>query len=250
MPKQITISGVVYLRPIRTMNRRSPKAHSIITGCQRQRRGRDVHPATPNLTLQQATDATASVEGRGQVSATHRRKDECCIMAKTNAPRPGAGSLPPPAFTPRLTRWQIRETRRRKEILAAFDLLLRQGNSKRSAARQLRQPYTNLWRWRKRVVPLPNLGRKSSFAHFVIPRAVVYRVQRLQMSGMGNAKAWRAVATKRICPSVLRGFLLSSRHIPPSFLRETRLVRMTLRVAIGASFCLIENLRFERTPKR
>lgn len=170
-------------------------------------------------------------------------------MAKTNAPRPGAGSSQLPAFTPKLTRWQIRETRRRRKILAEFDLLITQGNKKHRAAAQLQQPYTTLWRWRNQVVPLVSPGRKSSFEKIEVPPAVVNRVQRLQLSGLGNDTAWRRVATDRITPPALRDFLLSAKTIPLSFLKASRLTVSTVKVVSGANFSFIKSNSIERNPK-
>jgi hypothetical protein len=170
-------------------------------------------------------------------------------MKTKNGTRPGAGSSPLPAFTPNPTRYQIRELRRRRKILAEFDLLLAQGINKTTAAKQLRQSFTTLWRWRKRVMPLVSPGVKSSFARFAVRPSTVARVQRLQLAGMGNATAWRRVATERITPPALRDFLISTKSIPPSFLKASRLVVKTVEVVSGANFILNKGVSIERDPK-
>jgi hypothetical protein len=166
-----------------------------------------------------------------------------CVMSAgqpANEPRQGCPAIP--LDSKPLTKWETREIRRRKRILERFDSLVAGGMSQGKAAGQLRQSLTTLWRWKRRVAPaVHNSGRKTAFVNMAVPVAVVKRVQRLQLAGNGNAAAWRAVAGEKICPPVLAEFLRTTGNIPPSFLKRTRVMQVSVKVMQSEDFTAMEN---------
>lgn len=133
-----------------------------------------------------------------------------------------------------------REIRRRDGILTKFEGLLAGGMSQAQAAKKMRQSLVTLWRWRKCVVPACIPGRTPAFSLANVPESIIKRVQRLQVGGMGNANAWRAVANEKACPEMLRKFLKSARTIPASFLKASRLNRQTVTLIKGRGFSVLQ----------
>jgi hypothetical protein len=149
-----------------------------------------------------------------------------------------------PAFAlsaPKQTPWTVREIRRRRRILAEFDLLIAGGTSQLAAAKSLRQSPVTLWRWRQRLEPnVFRCGRKPAFSKSDVPARVFSQVERLQLAGMGNERAWRMVAAEKICPPTLAKFLRSAWCIPADFLRSTRLVKKMVKVVQGTGFTVMQ----------
>ncbi len=133
-----------------------------------------------------------------------------------------------------------KKIQRRQKILAEFNALVSAGATKVAAAKQIRQSTVTLWRWQRRLIPRSPCGRASSFDRFQIPRPVLIRVERLQLTGKSNARAWRAVAGEPICPPELSEFLRTTKNIPPSFQRATRLHREKVVMVRGKNFVTIE----------
>lgn len=134
-----------------------------------------------------------------------------------------------------------RKFRRRLEILHQWRELIARGLSMAAAAKALHKPYITLYRWARR--PEPNThkcGQKSVFKKLNVPVPVISRVQRLQLAGMSNADAWRAVAKEPICPDAVADCLKTAKTIPPSFLKGSRLVRITVKAVMGIDFTVME----------
>lgn len=140
---------------------------------------------------------------------------------------------------PFLSRYQKRAASRRVRILNRFDGLVRQGLSRAKAAQLLRASSVSIWRWRKRgVVPaVDHCGRKAVAAKVEVPGWVLRRVERLQISGMGNARAWLSLAHDPRLPGPLAE-LLSGGSVAPSLLKLTRVKRTTRIVTVieGSGF--------------
>jgi hypothetical protein len=144
------------------------------------------------------------------------------------------------------TRWALKEIRRRRRLLAEFDLLRAQGQTIAAAARQIRQPYSTLWRWQRRLEPHNHhSGVKSTFSKFKISPALTGRVQRLQLAGFGAARAWRAAANDQFCPRPLTVFLRQAKNIPPSFIRHARLKRIQTTIFQGVNFLFVAKMKFQ-----
>jgi len=170
------------------------------------------------------------------------RNRELRVMAPNLQNQFAANRSPgfPAASTRPLTRYQIREVRRRQKILTAFHSLIDSGMSRVTAAKQLRQSLTTLWCWERRIIPLTHrCGRKSLFDQWAVSPAIVRRVQRFQIAGMSNANAWRAVLTEKRCPPHLADFLRKVQNIPLSFLRASRIVREPAQLIRGRGFVCI-----------
>ena len=143
-----------------------------------------------------------------------------------------------------LTRWGARELNRRSALLQTFDALCANGLSRAAAAAELHLSCATLWRWKRRLAPRTHFsGRPSALELLSIPDKVLDSVRRLQLSGCGNAKAWRLMAERLDCPANLAAFLRGARTIPPSFLRATRLVRRSVRLVEGPDVLLICKLK-------
>jgi hypothetical protein len=146
-------------------------------------------------------------------------------------------------FFPR-TRFERREAVRRKLLLERFDGLRSKGLSGVAAARELRVAYTSLWRYRKRLLPQTHLsGRKPMAPGLQIPGWALAQVQRLQLSGKGNAAAWRALPANPRCPPHLAKFLRTAKSLPPSLLKLTRLQRQRITALTGPNFFAVINSR-------
>lgn len=135
------------------------------------------------------------------------------------------------------TPWASAEIRRRKRILSEFGQLIASGLSMAAAAKKLRQSFVTLWRWRKCLEPkTANCGRRTVLSRANVPPKIIHRVQRMQLAGMGNVAAWRAVGNEAGCPPALAEFLKAARNIPPSFLRASRLQKEQAIIIKGADF--------------
>jgi hypothetical protein len=139
------------------------------------------------------------------------------------------------------TRKFRREVNRRVRLMESFQELTRRGLTKEQAARKLRIGETTLWRYRKRIEPLTvNCGRKSIVEKLNPPAAILRAVRRLQVAGLSNADAWRAVAEDPRCPTELAKYLRSTGNISRSLLAATRLTRRKATVIEGPEFTVIE----------
>jgi len=143
----------------------------------------------------------------------------------------------PFSFERRPTRFQTGEIRRRQRILSRFMELTAAGASQLKAAKQLRVGNVSIWRWRKRIAPLTErCGRKPAAAKFKIGNAMLEWIEALQLSGMGNAAAWRAVGNDPQCDPALAEFLRSAKSIPPSFLALSKITKTKAVVLSGRHF--------------
>ncbi len=136
---------------------------------------------------------------------------------------------PPPFLS---TRFQRKETARRKRLLEKFDALVASGATHEAAAKECRVSVPTLWRWKtKRVEPTTaNCGRKTTLEELAPSPEILSLVRQLQLGGKSNADAWHAVADDTRCPDELRAYLNSTRNISPSLLAATRLTRRKLTV--------------------
>jgi hypothetical protein len=135
-----------------------------------------------------------------------------------------------------------REVKRRIAILTRFLELRRAGLSNVRAAKKAGTSATTVWRWKNRGVQprTGSCGRKAIINQIAIPGVVVKKIQRLQLSGLGNTTAWRALAKDRACPPALRKYLRRARtSVAPSLLALTRLTRARIEVVRGAEFTAI-----------
>jgi hypothetical protein len=140
--------------------------------------------------------------------------------------------------------WAKKEIVRRRKILAGHRRLIASGMSVVAAARKLRTSPATIWRWRKRIAPDTfRCGRPSPFKQAQVPAEIIDVVQRAQLTGISNIKAWRGAANEPTCPPALAEFLRVAQTIPPSFLRATRLLRLTVTVKVikGARFTVMES---------
>ncbi len=135
------------------------------------------------------------------------------------------------------TAWIIKETERRRVLLERFDKLVQGGLSQGKAAKRLGSSVPSIWRWNRRLEPTTNRsGRPSVISIFNIAPALLERVQRAQVGGLGNASAWKALARDPECPRQLAEFLRRLRTVPASFLSATKLRRRNGCLLEGAGF--------------
>src|SRR5579862_1007173 len=136
---------------------------------------------------------------------------------------------PPPFLS---TRFQRKETARRKRLLDKFNALVANGATHEAAAKECRASVPTLWRWKtKHVEPTTaNCGRKTKLEELAPSPEILSLVRQLQLGGKSNADAWHAVADDTRCPAPLRDYLKNTRTISPSLLAVTRLTRRKLTV--------------------
>jgi hypothetical protein len=151
-------------------------------------------------------------------------------------------------FPPRLAARHRAEAVRRRQLLDAYDALVRQGVPVVDAARQVGAAIASLWRWRRRwrefglagLEPRRNNGRPPFTARFAneLTPAVIGRVQRLALAH-GLAQAWRLFAASSHCPPRLAQALARRKQIPPTLLVHSRLSRLRATVHRGVDFILV-----------
>ncbi len=176
-------------------------------------------PASPNL-----SNATVGLEERTE-------------SIRSTSSSGGAG-LDDNFNSSPLTRSQRLAVEQRQNVLKRFDELLAQGKSRAEAAKELRLSVTTLWRWSScRIVPATNLcGRPSALEKFNPPAEVLARVRQLQLTGKGNAAAWRTVTEDPICPPKLASHLRNAKTVSASLLAATKVTRRKATVLECAEF--------------
>jgi len=129
-----------------------------------------------------------------------------------------------------------KEIERRRQILALVDQLTSNGHSTENAAKLAKVSSTTLWRWQKRIEPRFASGRSAVIDSFQVSESLIGKVQRLQLTGISNDRAWRSIAEDPTCPADLAAFIRATVNLPPSFLNATRLVRTTAKIISGKNF--------------
>ncbi len=132
--------------------------------------------------------------------------------------------------------WRIEEANRRQRILQAFWARLEQGVSRMQAAREVGEPFTNIWRYERAyladgydgLIPDISTGRKTVLQKLGFTsdqvKVLLDQVQGLNLDTESTTTALRLFASSERCPEELAKVILDpnrcSKHaIPPSIRR-------------------------------